>query len=160
MRIPELARDRTFLKATSVLIGTMGGVGIFGIPFVFAKAGFWIGCVFLVFTGVLTLLFNLLFAALVLRTPGTHQLPGIAGAHLGPAAKFLVLMCNLVGIYGALLTYIIYQGDFLHSILSNIWTIQPELYSIIFAVILAPLILMRLKTTATIELGLAGLFVV
>ena len=44
----QVLKNREFLHATSILIGTMVGVGIFGIPFAFAKAGFWVGLSFLV----------------------------------------------------------------------------------------------------------------
>ncbi|MBU4360651.1 hypothetical protein KKA66_02260, partial [Patescibacteria group bacterium] len=40
-------KELPLLQATSTLIGTIIGAGILGIPFVFAKAGFWTGVVVL-----------------------------------------------------------------------------------------------------------------
>ena len=78
-----LFRDRKFLHAVAVLIGTMVGVGIYGIPFAFAKAGFWVGMVWLVGLAGIVCLFNLMFAELTLSTQGTHQVAGYANIWLG-----------------------------------------------------------------------------
>lgn len=152
--------NKQFLHATAVLVGTMVGVGIFGIPFVFAKAGFVVGTVFLLFAAGVTLLSNLFFAEVILRTHAPHQLVGYAGRYLGPGYKRLMLMTNTLGIYGALLAYIVVVGEFFHNIFSASFFIHPSIYSIIFAVIMAVVLLVRFRTVASIEFFLTGLFFV
>ena len=74
--LTQLLKNKQFLRATAVLVGTMVGVGIFGIPFSFAKAGFWIGFLFLVLIGFVTLLLDFIYGEIVLRTHQPHQLVG------------------------------------------------------------------------------------
>ena len=76
--LPHYLRDRKFIQAASVLVGTMVGAGIFGIPFVFSRAGFFVGVAWLVALTVMMGLFNLLFGELTLSTEGNHQISGYA----------------------------------------------------------------------------------
>ena len=156
----ELIRDKQFLHATAVLIGTMVGVGVFGIPFTFAKAGFWVGTLFLVAIAGITILFNLIFAEIVLRTEGKHQLVGYTNIYLGPWFKRIVLFTNLLGIYGALLAYIIVAGDFLNNILSQFFYLQPTAYSFIFFAFIAAILPFGFRTIAWVEFSLTSLFIV
>lgn len=147
----SLIRDRKFLHATAVLIGTMVGVGMFGVPFVFAKSGFLIGVATLLGVSALTLLFNLLFAELTLRTQGAHQLPGYANIWLGSWGRRAVFFANVLGIYGALLAYLIVVGEFLRNIFAQVSAIDPSTYSMIFAIVASLFLLARLRTVAAIE---------
>ncbi len=151
--------DKKFLHATAVLIGTMVGVGIFGIPFSFAKAGFWIGFGFLLLTGAMTVIFNLLFAEVVLRTEGKHQLVGYTDIYLGPFFKRVVLLTNLVGIYGALLAYIIIAGEFLKNIFSQFFYLSPLSYNVIFFFAASVLLPFGFRTIAWVEFFLTALFI-
>lgn len=148
-----------FRHATAALVGTMVGVGIFGVPFVFAKTGFLIGVLWLFGIAAVMTLFYLMFAELMLRTEGDHQLVGYADRWLGAWGKRVVAFALIVGIYGALLAYTIVVGPFMHHVFSNFVTIDPAFYSIIFTALLAPLILARLTTVSFIEQGLTVLFI-
>lgn len=159
MRFIRLLRDSTFLHATAVLVGTMVGVGIFGIPFSFAKSGFIIGLGFALLAGFVTLLSNFMFAEIVLRTHGKHQLVGYADLYLGPLAKRAMLFTNTLGIYGALLIYINVVGEFLNNIFSSFSYIRPETYSVVFFLVCAFLLLFRFRTIAAVEFFMTGLFI-
>ncbi|MCC6934775.1 MAG: hypothetical protein IT406_03770 [Candidatus Yanofskybacteria bacterium] len=154
----ELLRDRRFLHATAVLVGTMVGVGIYGIPFAFAKAGFWVGALWLLALGGVMALSYLLFAELVLSTQGIHQVSGYANIWLGAWGRRLMTAANVLGIYGALLAYLIVAGEFLHNILSQFFGVDPQLYSILFALGWSLLWLARARTMAGIELALIGVY--
>src|SRR5688572_11131568 len=130
-------RDRRFFQASALLVGTMVGAGIYGIPFAFAKAGFWIGAIWLVVLTGLMMLFNLLFAELALSTQGVHQLSGYAHIWPGPWGRRLMTFANVLGIYGALLAYMIVFGEFAHNILSQFFAVDPQLYSVAFAGIIS-----------------------
>ncbi|MEK7125253.1 MAG: aromatic amino acid transport family protein, partial [Patescibacteria group bacterium] len=133
--------------------------GIFGIPFVFAKAGFTVGLVFLIFTATITTLFNLMFGEIILRTKARHQLAGYAAIYVGPWAKRVVLWANILGIYGALLAYLIIVGDFLHNVTSNFFFFSRDQYSVAFFVIVAVLIYRGMRTVRWIEFFLTGVFI-
>jgi tyrosine-specific transport protein len=152
-------QQKKFLHGTAALIGTMVGVGIFGIPLAFAKAGFGIGFLFLVFTCIITLLFNFIFAEIVLRTQEKHQLVGYTNFYLGPFFKHIVLFANLVGIYGALLAYIINAGEFMNNVFSHLWYLTPSYYHFIFAGIVSIFLFFGFKTFAWIEFILTAIFV-
>jgi tyrosine-specific transport protein len=151
-------KDRGVLHAGAVLIGTMVGAGIFGIPFAFAQAGFWVGMAWLVGLAVILCVFNLLFAELTLSTQGTHQVSGYANIWLGAWGRRLMTLVNIVGLYGALLAYMIVAGAFLHNVLSEFLTVDPQLYSLIFALAWSLLWVLRPRTIASVELALIGLY--
>lgn len=149
--------DRKFIHATALLVGTMVGVGIFGIPFAFAKAGFFVGLGWLILLAAITCGYDLIFAELTLRTQGTHQIAGYASIWLGPWARRLTFFALVLSGYGTLLVYMIIAGQFLHTILSQFISINPDLYSILFALIWSLVVMMRLKTVAAIDLIIAGM---
>ena len=151
-------KDRKFLHAAAVLIGTMVGVGIFGIPFAFAKAGFLVGMAWLVGLAGIVCLFNLMFAELTLSTQGTHQVTGYANIWLGSWGRRLMMVVNMIGLYGALLAFMIVAGEFLHNVLSQFLTVDPQLYSLLFALTGSLLWVMRPRTIASIELALIGFY--
>jgi tyrosine-specific transport protein len=150
--------DRKFLHASAVLVGTMIGAGIYGIPFAFAKAGFLVGIAWLVGLAVLICLFNLMFAELTLSTQGVHQVSGYANIWLGAWGRRLMTVANLLGLYGSLLAYMIVAGEFLHNVLSQFLSIDPQLYCLLFASVLSLLWVLRTRTIASIELGLIALY--
>lgn len=153
-------RDERFWFAVAVLMGTMIGVGIYGIPFAFAKAGFWIGLAWLVLLAGVMALFYVLSAELILVTDGYHQLSGYVEYWLGSWGKRLLTLAMVLGIYGALLAYIIVVGEFLHTVLSQFFTINPQWYGVGFAVFWSFFWLIRIRTAAAVELALASLYVV
>ncbi len=152
-------RRNLFLRATALLVGTMVGAGIFGIPFAFAKAGFWIGLAWLGALALMTILYNLAFAELTLRTQGTHQIAGYIDVWLGPAARRVAFFALILSGYGVLLAYMILAGQFLHTVLSQYIAINPDWYAILFAAGWSLLVLSRLRVVATVDLVMAGLLV-
>ncbi len=151
--------NKSFLHATAVMIGTMVGVGIFGIPFAFSKSGFVIGFLFLFFIGLATLILDWMYGEIVLRTSSAHQLVGYARLYLGPVFKRIILFSILLSTYGALLAYIIIAGDFLNNILSPIIPLTHESYSIWFFAVASVLVLTGHRTIAWVELCLLSLFI-
>jgi len=155
----ELLRNKNFLHAVAVLIGTMVGVGIFSIPLAFTKSGFFIGLGLAILVGYITLLFNLIYAEIILRTKSKHQLVGYANTYLGKWARRLIFFANVLGIYGALLVYIHYAGGFLSNIFSEFFYIQREYYSIVFFIAVAAVLPFGFKTVAAVEFFLTALFI-
>ncbi len=158
--IKTIPANKNFIYATTVLIGTMVGVGIFGIPFAFSKAGFWVGFLFLIFIGFITLLLNLMYGEVVLRTHEKHQITGYTDKYLGPWFKRLIFFSVSLALYSALLVYMVIAGDFLNNIFSSVFYMSPTSYSLVFFSVLSVLILWGIKRISWIELFLVGLFVV
>ena len=151
--------DKKFYSAVSVLVGGVVGVGIFGVPFVFAKAGFLTGFLFLAGLSAVTLVFNLAYGEIILRTDKAHQLVGYAGTYLGGFFKKLTFFTFVLGIYSALLAYIIVGGEFLANILSFNFFVSADSLSIFFFFLVAFVLLGGLKTISAVDLFMAVLYI-
>jgi len=135
-------------QAIAILIGTVVGAGIFGLPYAFVQAGWLIGLGWLLFLGVLILLLNLLYGEIILRSQGDRQLTGYASLYLGKKGKALAALALFISLYGALLAYLVKIGQFLALILNFPY---PVLLSLIFFVIVTSAIFFGLKLVSQIE---------
>src|SRR3990172_1958148 len=96
--------------ALAVLLGTIIGAGILGIPYVVSKSGFAIGVVHILLIGIIMAIIMLYLGEIVLRTRTTHQLPGYAEKYLGQSGKKIMLAAMAFGIFSALIAYLIGEG--------------------------------------------------
>ncbi|TSC74299.1 MAG: aromatic amino acid permease [Parcubacteria group bacterium Gr01-1014_44] len=147
-----------FLTAVAVLVSGVIGVGIFGVPFVFAKAGLLTGLLFLVGLAVLILAVNLAYGEVILRTDQAHQLVGYAGIYLGDFAKKLTFFAFVLGIYSALLAYIVVAGEFLTNIVSFKFYFSPGSLGTLFFVAGALLLAAGFKTIVKVDFWAALLY--
>lgn len=114
--IYENKYSRNFWFAVFALVGTTIGAGIFSLPYVFGKAGFFIGLAeFIILVGIVLLIQQIL-GEITLRTSGHKRLVGLASYYLGGLWGKLVTMSVLLGGIGVLLVYIIFGGKFLSLI--------------------------------------------
>ena len=109
IRRPQL----TSLAVVALMVGTIIGAGIVGIPYVFAAAGFLTGTLVLVVVGLAIMLELLFMGEVTLRTRAQHQLPGYAQLYLGRWARHLQTLVLIGSIWGALLAYTIGIGEIL-----------------------------------------------
>lgn len=154
----NILKSKNFLYATAVLIGTMVGVGVFGIPFAFAKAGFWVGFPILIFVGLITIILNLMYGEIVLRTQEQHQITGYTEKYLGPWFKRAIFFSVALALYSALLAYIVIAGDFLSNIFSSVFYTSPTSYSLVFFFALSFLVLIGIRRISWFELLLVALY--
>lgn len=98
------------------MVGTIIGAGILGIPYVFARAGFWTGTLVLLVVGLAMVLMKLMYGEVTLRTKGNHQISGYTEIYLGKLAKHLISFILIASIYGAMLAYFIGQGEVIEAI--------------------------------------------
>ncbi|MAG52889.1 MAG: hypothetical protein CMH62_02905 [Nanoarchaeota archaeon] len=139
-------------KAIAVLVGTIIGAGVLGIPYVVAQAGFLTGLLDIVLLGIVILLINLAVGEVVLRTKGKHQLTGYAQKYLGGKGRALMTFSMAFGIYGALLAYLIGVGEALGAIFSA----NPFWFSLGFFVMVSSIIYFGIKGVASSELLLSS----
>jgi len=136
------------LEAIATLMGTVVGAGIFGIPYVVAKAGFLTGLMNIILIAGLVLIMKLYLGEVVLRTKGNHQLTGYAGKYLGKSGKRIMTFVMMFGIYGALLAYLIGEGRAFSAIFGG----SAFLYSLLFFIFVTILIFIGLKVIKEYEL--------
>ena len=108
----------------------------------------------IVLLGLAFLCINLFLGEIVLRTDGKHQLTGYAEKYLGPTGKKIMTFSMLIGIYGALIAYLIGEGAALHAIFK---IGAPIYYSIGFFIIGIFIVIKGVKATGKAELILIGL---
>jgi len=100
-----------FFSAVSVLVGTCIGAGVLGIPYVAAKAGFFISLAYIFLVAGIILLLNLYLGEVVLRTKGNHQIAGYAEKYLGKRWKLIAQISMFFGIYSAIIAYLLGVGS-------------------------------------------------
>lgn len=112
-----------FWRASFFLSGMIFGVGIYAIPYVFSRVGFWLGTLELFVLAGITLLVHLLYGEIVLRTREYHRLPGYVGMYLGPFFKKFSTFSYFIGFSIALGSYVLLGGEFLSNLFSpgDIW---------------------------------------
>lgn len=147
----ENLRPNKFWYAVAVLVGSTVGVGIYGMPFAFQKAGFGVGLLFLLGVVGLVLLSNLLYGEVVLRTHERHQFVGYVKKYLNPWAQKFNLFLFWVAVYGTLVGIIIISGDFLTNILSPYFNFSPFAFSTIFLIAASILVLKGLRTVSRFD---------
>ena len=106
----EVKMSKTFI-AISTLIGTIIGAGILGIPYVVMKSGFFLGLISILLIAVVMIITMLYLGEVTLRTNSNHHLAGYAEKYLGKKGKLLMFISLIVGVYGAILAYLIGEGE-------------------------------------------------
>ncbi len=101
---------KTF-AAVAVLIGTIIGAGILGIPFVVMKAGFGIGVLNMILVTAILLVIYLYLGEIGLRTRANHHLSGYAELYLGKKGKIAMFIAFTFSIYSGLIAYLIGEGE-------------------------------------------------
>lgn len=145
-------RGREFKKAVAIMVGTVIGAGIFGLPYAVSKVGWGLGMLYLFILGLLTLTVNLCYGEVVLRTQENCQMGGYARKYLGRFGSTLISASLILGIYGGLLAYTIGVGNFLYISLGEFIGGSALLYSLIFWFLASLVIFRGLKTIALVEL--------
>src|SRR6056297_2868292 len=126
---------KKFIKAVSVLMGTVVGAGIFGLPYVIAQVGFVVGLGYLCLFAAVFLVVNLCYGEIVLRTKPSLEMPGFVKKYLGNWGKVVITLSLMLGIYGAMVAYTIGVGGFLKEILGPVLGGTEMLWSIVFWVV-------------------------
>jgi len=147
-----------FLKALAVFLGTVIGVGIFGLPFVALRAGFFVVLLYFLFMALIVISINLIYGEVVLGSEKINRLPGHVEEYLGEKCKKITFFVVTIGLMGALLAYLIIGGQFLNSSLGSYFGGGSTLYTLLFFILGAYLVLRGIKSISGIELFLLLLF--
>ena len=143
--------NNSFVLALSILVGTIIGAGIFGIPFVVAQSGLLPAVFYFLVLGGAVMLLHLFFGEVVLRTEKKARLIGYCETYLGTSGKIAAVFSTLFGIVGALLAYIIIGGSFLHILFGDVVGISATWFSILLWAFLSLFILRGIQLIARAE---------
>jgi len=122
-----------FFESISIIVVTIIGAGILGVPYVFAQGNFYTSLVILVIVTFLMVTTKLFLGEIALRTNGYHQVVGYIEKYLGVWAKRLKAFVLIFGVYGALLAYTIGQGEVLTAIFGGTKLFWTLLFYIVFS---------------------------
>ena len=146
------------LQAAAILVGTIVGVGTFGIPYVFAQAGFFVGLGHLAALSAVMLAIHLMYGEIVLRTQEKHRFIGYADIYLGTWGRRIAIPMVVVGIFGTLLAYTIVGGNFTALLFDPFVELSTVWWSLIFFAAMAFFIVTDFRTGAPAELLMNAVF--
>ncbi len=131
------------------------GAGIFGMPYVVSKIGFFYGMILIIIIGIAVLVTHLMIGEIALSCKGSHQLVGYCQKILGNKWRWLMFANIAVWVYGALIAYII--G--ISSILSSVFGGSDLVYGLIVFFILSLLVYAGIKIFEEVEVFFTVLMV-
>ena len=122
-------------RASRATIGTMIGVGMLALPFAVAQVGFFLGVLALVVTALIMGVVLELYADLVLARGGKARFIHVVSRELGHFGTFVATVAYIGSIYGALMAYCIFGGQFLRTVLFFFLPLTPVGATIAFFVL-------------------------
>jgi len=139
-----------------MMIGAIVGVGVFGLPYVFAQAGFAVALLELLAIAILLTILQLMQAEVAIQTPGKERLAGFVRHYMGKQWSWLAVAALSASIWGAMLAYMIVGGNFLFLLLSPLFGGTETIYSLIIALFASLLIYRGLQFASRIEVTIVG----
>ena len=136
--------DKNFWYAVSILIGTIVGAGMFALPYVSQKAGFFVGVLYIITLFFVFLALHLMMSEVALRTENKHRFIGYVGEYFGKTAKDAVTITSILGVFGGLLAYILISGNFLNLLSANIFPLAG-LNEIYFWIVMSVILLFGIR---------------
>jgi len=148
-----MVRASPLRKASLSLIGTIIGAGIFGLPAIFVRVGFWPGTALFVLLTLVVLATHLLYAEVCLAFRQKMRLTGYAGRELGRAGFLIASITHPLQIVGSNLIYLVLGGEFLASLALVLFrlTVDPIVFSVVLFVVTALIVLVGLRFMARVE---------
>lgn len=108
-----------WVRAAGVLFSTIVGAGMLSIPYTVSRVGITVGVFYIVGMGLLMCVLHLVLAEIVIRTRSHLQLTGIIRKYLGPIPMWIMATVFLVLHIGAMVAYLIGEGESLSALLGG-----------------------------------------
>ena len=137
-----------FWEGVAVIVGTIIGAGIIGVPFVFAQSGFVTATLVLILIGSALFFVRLMLGEVIMRTEGVYQLTGYTKIYLGSFFQHLQGVILISSIFGTLLAYMMSQGDILSALLGG----TPTTWSLFFYISFSILVIYGIDVVKRSEL--------
>lgn len=148
-----------FLKAWAIFTGTIIGVGIFGLPYVAMKAGFFVVLFYFAIIIFLAIIVHSLLGEVARDTHKIARIPGYAEEYLGKRAKNFAFVVSSLALIGALLAYLILGSEFLHLFFKDFLGGPLLFYFLLFFLAGAFFIYRGIEIIARFELVMLIVFV-
>lgn len=151
---------KNYFLAIATLVGTIIGVGIFTLPFVFYQSGIIFLPIYMVIFGFIQYYLHLLFAEVILSTNSYHRLPGYVEKYSGKKLKYFTLTLAMLSDYGVIIAYIIVGGLFFNQLLSPLFGGNVLFYTTALFAIESLIVFCGIKLIAEFEFVAAFLMVI
>lgn len=148
-----------FIKTLAVFAGTIVGVGIFGLPHVAQKSGFFVVALYFLVVAGLAVAVHYLLGEIAHDTERIARIPGYAEEYLGAKAKRIGFTISAAGLTGALLAYLILGGQFLYSFLAQFIGGPLVIYVLIFFIFGSLLVYRGIETIGSTQLIIQAIFI-
>ncbi len=135
------------------MVGGIVGVGVFGLPYVFAESGFVVGALWLFGLGALLTAMLLMLSEVALKTTGSHRIVGYIEAYLGPKVSRLALLAFAGMLWGAMIAYMIVGGGLLHTLFSPAFGGGEWVYALLLIAVAALFVSRGLAFASRVEAG-------
>ncbi len=100
------------LPPIGILAGGIIGAGMFSLPFVFASSGTLIGLIYLILAAGAYTIIHLMYADIILRTPGRHRFAGYVARYLGAGPFWLSVLMVVIEMILVLTIYLLLSQGF------------------------------------------------
>jgi len=124
---------KQFWLSVTLLIGTIIGVGIFGVPYAISRVGVVAAVIYFVALGGVMMLQHLFMTEAAMACPDKQRLPGLVGRYVGPRARWIAAVANIVQLWAGMVAYIIVGGEFLSVLLQPVLGGETFRYQIAWA---------------------------
>lgn len=149
------------IYAIGVLTNYIIGVGMFSLPYITLRVGIWTMLGYFLLLGIFIILINLFYGELALRSPDYKRLPGFAKFYFGKSGEKIASITIIIGLYGAILAYLIVGGEFLTNLLSPVFGGGNLIWTLLYFSLGALLIFWGRKMVFQVEFwGLILFFII
>ncbi|MFH1611538.1 MAG: aromatic amino acid transport family protein [Patescibacteria group bacterium] len=145
------SKSQAFIKSVQSLIGTVIGVGIFGLPYVFSQAGYLIGIAYLIILGFVSYILVSSYGQITCQSNKHHRISKSVEEFLGTFWGRVASVALFCSNWGAMLAYIIIGGEFLHALLSPMLHFPVVYFQIIFFAVSAFILIGGLSFVSRME---------
>lgn len=137
----------TFWEAAMLVVGATIGSGVLGLAFATRHAGWPVLVVWLVLSGILSMVSMLYVAETTMRTAEPLPLAGLAARYIGKVGSFILFFSVGATSFCSLIAYTGGCG----RIISDVFHISQEVGSLCFAIPAACIVWLGLKATGVAE---------
>jgi len=143
-----------------MLIGTIIGVGLFGLPYIASQTGFLVLFIYFVVIGTVIYFVQSIYASVIVASPPRLRIASLMGRYLGQSGKHIMFVVAIITLSGTMLAYLVIGGQFAHEFFGKIFGGSDILYIILFFLVGAFLIFKDRASIAQAESFMILLFVV
>jgi len=142
---------KNYIYPMAVFSSGMIGVGFLSLPYLARETGVWLILFYFLAIIAITVVINLIFCDVTLKTPDFKRFPGFVGYYLGKWGKIFSMAVTVPGTLGVLLVYLIVGGQFLQTAFSPLFSANILIYVFIYFLLTSTIIYFDIKVASRVE---------